>query len=306
MRPSTEPASPAVAYVLLALTMLFWSGNAVVARGLGDAMPPAALSFWRWLFAFLIMLPLGGRAAWRQRDLLRRHGGQVVTLAVLCVSTFNVVLYGALHLTTVINVAVVNSASPAIIALLAWLMLGERAGVAAAAGIAVSIAGVLVVVTAGDPLRLLALEANVGDALMLAGVLIWAAYSVLLRRLPPGIDPLGLFTVLTGLGTIGLVPIYGLEIALGARFEPTWPVIEALAYVAVFPSVLAVLFWNHGVKAVGPTRAGVMLNLVLVFSTALAVVFLGETVEGYHLAGAALVLAGITLTTRGAPSRRPA
>jgi len=269
-------------------------------------MPPAALSFWRWLFAFLIMLPLGGRAAWRQRDVLRRHGGQVLTLAVLCVTTFNVVLYGALHLTTVINVAVVNSASPAVIALLAWLMLGEKAGAAAAAGIAISIAGVLLVVTGGEPARLLALEANPGDALMLGGVLIWAAYSVLLRRLPPGIDPLGLFTVLTGLGTAGLIPLYGMEYALGGRFTLTWPVAEALAYVAVFPSVLAVLFWNHGVRAVGPTRAGVMLNLVLVFSTALAVAFLGETVEGYHLAGAALVLGGIYLTTRGPASRRRA
>ena len=147
----------------------------------------------------------------------------------------------------------------------------------------------------GDPAALLALRFAPGDLWLLAGVILWAGYSVLLRRRPEDLPPLTLLAATVAIALVLLLPLYGLELAAGARLQVTAASLASLAYVALFPSVLAYVFWNRGVREAGAARAGITLQLMPVFGALLAVVFLGERLAAYHWLGGALVMSGILL-----------
>jgi drug/metabolite transporter (DMT)-like permease len=179
-----------------------------------------------------------------------------------------------------------------------WLLAGERITPGQALGILLSIAGAALVVAQGDLAVLLALRFAPGDLWLLGGVMLWALYSVLLRRRPPELAPLTLLSATVALALVLLLPLYGLELAAGARLQVAAASLASLAYVALFPSVVAYVFWNRGVREVGPAPAGVTLQLMPVFGALLAALFLGERLAGYHWLGGALVMAGILLAWR--------
>jgi drug/metabolite transporter (DMT)-like permease len=285
-----RPSAP----LLLSAAALFWAGNFVAGRAVHGALDPLSLNFWRWIVAAAALLPL----AWRRLDpgqarLLRAHWRLVLALAATGVAGFNTVLYAALARTPAVNALLVFAATPAVVALLARAALGERCPGARGAGIALSLLGAAVLAARGDPAALPGPDADAGDAAAAAGVLIWACYTVLLRRRPPGLDPLALLAATVAVGLALMLPAW---LWCGARLPPPRPpVLLALAYLGLCASVLGFLAWTRGVGLVGPARAGVDLNLVPVFGAGLAVALLGEALAAYHLAGGALVFAGLLL-----------
>ncbi|MSP84035.1 MAG: DMT family transporter [Alphaproteobacteria bacterium] len=293
--------SAPLAMLILALGMLFWSGNVVIGRGIHDLIPPVSLSFFRWSLATLVVLAFAGRRVWALRAVIAMNLRLLVALALLSVTTYTTLLYMALHATTAVNATIVNSAAPVLYAILAWMVLGQAVTARQIVGMVISMVGVAAIVARGDPGVLASFRLNLGDALVLFGGLTWAFYSVLLKRLPPQIDAIALVAAMFPLGWLLLLPLYAVELALGARFPWSWETATVVGYVGIFPSILATLAWNHGVAVLGPTRASMFLHLVLVFGVGLAVLVLGETLEPHHLVGAGLILAGITLTSaRGA------
>jgi drug/metabolite transporter (DMT)-like permease len=280
--------------LLLSAAALFWAGNFVTGRAVHGVLDPLSLNFWRWAFAAAALLPLARqRLDIEQARLLRAHWRLVLALACTGVVGFNTVIYAALARTPAVNALLIFAATPAVVALLARTVLGERCPVTHRAGIALSMLGVAVLVASGDPASLLGFGDGTGDAIALAGVLIFAAYTVLLRRRPPGLDPLALLAATVAVGLVLMLPAW---ICCGARLPPAEPpVLLALAYLGLCASVLGFLAWTRGVGRVGPARAGVYLNLTPVFGTCLAVALLGEAPSPHHLAGGALVLAGLLL-----------
>ena len=177
-------------------------------------------------------------------------------------------------------------------------MTGERITLGQAFGVVASIAGAALVIARGDLGVLLGLRFAPGDLWLLAGVILWALYTVLLRHRPAGLPPLVLLTATIALALLLLLPLYALELWSGARLQLTGESLASLAYVALFPSVVAYIFWNRGVREVGPNAAGVTLQLMPVFGALLAAAFLGERLAGHHWLGGALVLSGILLAWR--------
>lgn len=285
-------------HILLLLTAAFWAGNAVIARGSVGTMPPLALSFWRWLAALLILLPFGLPRLRSQWPLIRRHLPILTVLAATSVAAYNTMLYLALQTTTAINAMLVASSMPMVIILLSWLWLGEGIGLRQGFGVLVSLAGVLAVIGRGDVRVLAGLELQVGDLWVLAAVMSWSVYSVLLRRHPTGIDPTAMLTVLCIIGTALILPLYLWELAAGQDFVLTWHTAGVIGYLALFPSALAYYFWNQGVAAVGANTAGLYAYVVPVFAAVLAVVFLGEELRWFHAAGLALIFLGIWLARK--------
>lgn len=171
-------------------------------------------------------------------------------------------------------------------------------------GIAVSLAGVVAIVTRGSPAALLELSLNPGDLWVLAAVLAWAFYTVLLRRRPAGVDALALLTVLVAVGVVFIAPFYALEAARGATMRLDAVTVASVAYVGIFPSVLSYAFWNQAVGEMGPNRAGVFIHLLPAFGSLLAILLLGESFRLFHGAGIGLILLGVTLAGR-APRRPP-
>ena len=285
-------------YLLLILTTFFWSGNFILGRAVRDAFSPVALSFWRWTIALLILLPftwVGVRGQWSS---IRRHWASLTLLAVLGIDIFNTFVYVGLQSTTATNAVIMMSTTPVIIVGLSYFLLKITVTRWQGLGITVSLLGVLVIVTRGDLTTLLVQRFNQGDAWMLMAVLCWALYSVCLNWRPAALDSLVFLTTTIGIGVAFLAPVYVWDIAVnGAILDITPITLSSIAYVAVFPSVLAFIFWNLGVAELGANRTGQFIHLMPAFGVVLAFVFLGERLYGFHWLGIGLIAVGIYLAT---------
>ena len=280
-------------YVLLTLAPLFWAGNAVVGRAVVSEIPPAALAQIRWSAAFLLLLPFAWTHLRRELPLIRRHIWTMLLLSVTGITAFNTMQYWSLQYTTATNVTVLQSSMPLLIGLWSWLLWRDPLTRAQLAGVVISLFGVLAIVSNGDMALLLGLALNVGDIVMLMAIADHALYSALLR-LRPGISPIGFLTATIGLGALLLIPFTVAEYALGIRIGSIDAGgYAALAYVAVFPSILSYLFFNRGVDLIGANRSGPFFHLVPLFGATLAIMFLGERPGWHHLVGAILIIGGV-------------
>ncbi|MHA7809049.1 MAG: DMT family transporter [Marinobacter adhaerens] len=290
---------PGLAYIGLVLTPLFWAGNAVVARGTVENIPPLSMSFWRWVIALAILLPFGLPGIWRHRQVIRQRFGSMLALATFSVGAFNTLLYLAATTTTATNIALINATIPIFVALLAWILLGDRTRPIQALGIALAITGIVTVIARGDLSVLTSLQAQPGDLIMVAAVFSWGLFSVLLRRQAVPLPALTFLTTQILLGTMVVLPFYLTDlIFFSGGFELSKTTAMPLLYFAIFPGILAYGFWNHGVHEIGPARAAIFMYLTPVFASILAGIFLAESLGLFHIIGGVLILAGLVLATQ--------
>lgn len=285
-------------YLLLTLTVLSWSGNMVVGRGIRGDIPPLTLAFWRWLIAFLLVLPLAWPHLRSQWPLLRQGWKPVAFLGLLGVGGYNTFAYLALQDTTATNAALLNSFIPIATIGISWAFLGKHLRRIESLGVVVSLCGALTIVSRGDPAVLAHLNLNVGDVWMLVAVLDWAIYTVALAWRPAGVHPMLMLGAMTAVGLAALTPACLWEIAQGRQMTVHLGSLAALAYVGIFPSFIGYIFYNKGVAEVGANKASLFIHLMPVFGTLLSFVFLGEIPFWYHYLGIALIFTGIWLTMK--------
>lgn len=282
------------AYVILILTSLFWGGNAIAGKLAIGHVSPMLLTTLRWGVALLVLLAIG----WRQLALdwpeLRRKLLLLMLLGALGFSIFNVALYSALLYTTAINVSIEQAGMPMIIFIANFLLFRLKVTLGQIAGFVLSIFGVALTASHGEPARLLALDLNFGDVLMLLAILVYGAYTVALR-FKPQVHWKSLMIVLSGAAFLTSIPFAVAEAALGAGISPDLRGWTVVVYTAILPSVVAQVFYIRGVELIGANRAGLFINLVPIFGTLLSILILGEAFHAYHAAAMALVLGGIWL-----------
>lgn len=272
--------------------MLCWAGNFIVGRWSAGQIPPITLSFLRWTGAAILLLPFAWPYLRRDWPVIRRNFPILIGLVVIGTGLFNSLQYIALNGTTATNGSIINSTSPVMIAVISYFLGRERLGGLQCLGISISLVGVLCLVARGELSNITELSFYWGDLVMLGAMLMWAVYTILLDKRPP-ISALG-FACFTYLGASVLnAGLAGAELAAGARIIWSTEVIMAIAYVTIFPSLIAYLCYNRGVEILGPTRAGVFMHLVPLFTMGFAVAFLGEQLALYQLAGLVLILAGV-------------
>jgi drug/metabolite transporter (DMT)-like permease len=282
------------AYPILLLTTLFWGGNAVAGKLAVGHVSPMLLTTARWGLALVILLIIGLprlRADWPK---VQRNALYLAALGGVGFSIFNIALYSAVAYTSAINVSIEQAGIPMLILIGNFLLFRLHATWAQIAGFLVSLLGVALTASHGDLARLLALDLNFGDALMLAAVTGYAGYTIALR-FKPDIHWQSLMIALTAGAFITSVPFAVMEFAAGAAILPDplgWAII---LYTVIFPSILAQIFYVRGVELIGANRAGLFVNLVPVFGTLLSVVALSEAFYAYHAIALALVLGGIWL-----------
>lgn len=298
--PAPAAALPAwPAYAALTLSAFSFALNWVVGRALHDALSPATLAFSRWASALAILAPFAAMPAWRDRARIVAVAPRLVLFAALGIFGYNVLAYWGMHYTTAMNGALLNALVPTFILALSALFLRERLGMRAWAGVAISLAGVVIILTRGHPETLVALGFNAGDLLVLGGVLVWALYSIALRWRPGGLHPLAFLagTMIAGVAITGAAAAIEQSADLGyAHWSPA--VIAGVLLLGLFPSVLAYICWNFGVARIGAARAGIFSNLIPVFGAALSIAFLGETLGAHHAVGMVAVGAGLWLINR--------
>ncbi len=284
------------AWTLLILANLFWAGNIVLGRGVAGMVPPIALAFWRWTGAFLVAVGFAWPYLKRDAAVLRRHWRMMLLLSVTGIATYNTMSYIGLTSTTALNVLLLQSAGPLIIIIWVFVLFGERPTRWQSVGVLLSLAGVATIAAHGSLETLLHLSLNRGDVWILAAMAIYGIYAAMFR-VRPAAHPLSFLVAMMGIGSLMILPFYLWEIAQGGRIEGGVPAWLAMAYIAIFPSFIAYLFFNRGIELIGAARASQSWHLMPVFGSILAVLFLGETFYLYHAVGIALIAAGIVLAS---------
>jgi drug/metabolite transporter (DMT)-like permease len=284
-------------YLLLCITAAFWAGNAIIGRLAAGHIPPVTLGFLRWFGAFLLVLPFAWRHLKRDWDVIRAKLGLMVIVSITGVGIFSTLQYWALEYTEALNTLLLQSALPLIVAVWSLILLGVRLTLAQAIGVMVSLAGVLVILLHGDLTALSNIRFNKGDLIFTVALSIFGLYSVLVTK-RPALHGLSFVAFTFGCGAACLVPLLIWELLARPLMQLDAKNVLSLIYVAVFPSTLAYLCFNRGVQLIGANRAAPFFHVVPVFGAAMAIAFLGERPQAFHVIGFALVLTGVYVASR--------
>ena len=290
------------AYVLLTLVALFWAGNTVVGRAVNEDLPPFGLAFWRSFGAFLILLPFGLTRVRSQWDLVAANWRILTLLGFLGMTCFSAFVFVGLQYTDAVNGSLIQGTLTINIILVSLVLLGALITLRQTVGVVIGLAGLVIIVIRGDIEILTGLRLNIGDPLVYAGVMCHALFSVLLPRRPAALDLIAFMTVLFFVGSVLTLPLHVWEMTQGRYMPLNFTALWASFFVALFPSVLAQIFWADAIRQVGATTAGYFIYLTPVFGALMATVLLGETFAWFHLIGIALIFAGIYVATI-APAR---
>jgi len=288
-----------LAYLLLILTTLFWSGNFIVGKAASTyEIPPFSLNFYRWLFAGLILLPFTLREILEKKNYIFSNIGFFIILGVTSITIFNSTVYYSLYYMQVISGVLMISTIPVWIMFISSILGIEQTNKFQIFGVILSLLGVLFIITKSDLEVIKNLDFNRGDLIMASGMFAWALYSALLKKKKYDISQITLLEVVIITGLVFLIPIYILEIYFGNKIVLGKPFILTLSYVVIFPGLASFFFWIKGIAIIGANRAGVFLHLMPVFGSIMAIILFDEKFMIYHLFGVIFIIAGITLSNR--------
>ena len=288
-----------LAYLLLILTTLFWSGNFIIGKAASIyQVPPFSLNFYRWLFAFLILLPFTFKEILANKKYIIENIGFFIILGITSITIFNSIVYYSLYYTQVISGVLMISTIPVWIMFIASILNIEKTNLFQIIGVILSLTGVLFIITKADIELIKSLNFNKGDLSMVVAMFSWATYSALLKKKNYEVSQIALLEVIIMCGLVFLIPVYFIEMRLGNSITIGKPFILILTYVVLFPGILAFLFWIKGIAIIGANRAGVFLHLMPIFGALMAMIIFGEKFMFYHFLGAIFIIAGITLSNK--------
>jgi len=286
------------AYAGLIMAVFFWATNTVLARGVVHDMNPMALSFWRWVVAFLVILPFSVKCLLKDANEIKINKFRLAMLSFFSVTAYNTLLYKAAHYTTALNMSIAAAAFPTITIVIAWLVIHEIPSIPQLIGVVISAVGMLCLIVQGSFENLYNLKFNYGDLMVVGAVISWSIYSVYLRKFKIQIEPISFLTMTITLGSIFIMPFYAWEIFATQTFSLTLKVVPIILFVGIFPSILSYFWWNHGIVKVGPSISAMFYYLLPLFAAILAFIFLGEQVKLFHIFGGTLIFSGLYLAIK--------
>ncbi len=285
----------AAGYLFALAATALWSGNHFIARALRETVPPVSMAFLRWATATLVFLPFAAKGVFRERRELGRALPYLTATALLGVSLFNTLIYYAGRTTTALNLSLISLVFPIFVLILSRIFLGERMPLRRIAGILVVLAGVAVLITKGRLETLRTLELAPGDLLMLMAALIFAVYTLLLKRRPAGLSLSTLQFSTFAIGTVLLAPLFARERAFLPPLVLDAGTAGAVLYTGVFASLAAFLSWNQAIEKIGTSKAGLVYYTLPIWSGLLAWAFLGEAPGAAQALSMVLVVGGIVV-----------
>ena len=288
-----------LAYTLLVLASLCWSGNFIVGKfATLFEIPPLTLNTFRWISVWLILIPFTFKEIYKNLAYIKKNLLAIAFMGVITISTFNSVVYFALNYTQVVNAVLVLAIIPAVTIVLSSLMKVEKSNISQIFGLILSIIGVGSIISNGDVQRIVSLSFNNGDLWMLVCVLSWALYSTLLKKNKFKLSQFSLIQIMVSVGVIFLIPQYFYEQSIGLELNFNKAFFLILFYVVVFPAIVAYYCWQKGVEIIGPNRATMFIQLMPLFSAVMAIIIFKEKFELYHFVGATFIVSGIYLSNK--------
>ena len=288
-----------LAYFILILTTIFWSGNFIVGKAASTyEIPPFSLNFYRWFFAGLILFPFTIKELIAKKEYILENIGFFTILGITSITIFNSIVYYSLYYTQVISGILMISTIPVWIIFISSILNIEKTNIFQIIGVIFSLTGVIFIITKADLEIIKNLDFNKGDLSMVVAMFSWAVYSALLKRKKYEISQVTLLQVVIITGLIFLTPIYFIEMYMGNVIVLGIPFVLTLTYVVFFPGLASFFFWIKGISIIGANRAGVFLHLMPIFGAIMAMLIFNERFMFYHIFGAIFIIAGITLSNR--------
>ena len=284
---------------MLVCATLFWAGNFNVGKVafIGN-MPPFSLAFFRWLLVWIILLPFTFKEILKIKKEILKNLPLLFLLGFTSVAIFSSFTYNALNYTQVINASLFNTAIPAMIILVCFLLKIEKTNIFQLSGLLISILGILAIITRLDLNILLTLDFNKGDLFMIGGVISWGIYSAFLKKRIFQVSLLALIQIFCSLGLLILFPAFLYELMQGKTLVVNDNLFYILLYVAIFPSIGSYYCWAGAVSIIGANRAGIFLSLIPLFSTIFAIMFFNEKFLFFHFIGSILIIIGLFLSNK--------
>ena len=288
-----------LAAIYLFAATFFWAGNFIVGKTASiNEIPPVSLNFYRWVLAWLILLPFTYKELIKKKNYILNNIGLFIILGITAVTIFNSALFYSLKFTQVISGVLMISTVPVMIIFISSLLKIERTNIFQIIGVILSLTGVLFIVTKADFELLKNLDFNRGDIFMIIAMLSWATYSALLKKQKYELSQISLLQVVIGFGVIFLIPLYLIDLNMGNLIKLEKPFFLTLTYVVLFPGLASFFFWVKGVSLIGANRAGVFLHLMPILGAVMAMIIFDEKILFYHFLGAIFIVAGITLSNK--------
>ena len=287
------------AYIFLFLATFFWAGNFIVGKFASSyQIPPFSLNFYRWLFAWLILIPFTIQEILKKKNYIIKNYRYYMVLGVTSVTIFNSIVYYSLNFTQVISGVLMISTIPVMIMFISSILKIEKTNIFQILGVACSFLGVILIVTKANFEILINLDFNKGDITMVLAMLSWATYSALLKKKKHELSQLTLLEVIISFGLLFLIPIYFVEYQMGNTINLDKHFIMVLFYVVLFPGLASFIFWIKGISLIGANRSGVFLHIMPILSAIMAIIIFDEKFMFYHMLGAIFILIGILLSNR--------
>ena len=284
-------------YIFLVLAVLFWSGNFITGRYISTSIEPMQLSFYRWFFVLVLLLPY---IFINYKDLIlgfKKDSLLLVVFGAFGIAGFNTFLYYGLQTTSATNALLINSSTPIFIILISSIIFRIAITKIQILGVLLSTLGVLYLILKGNINHILELNFTPGDLWILLAAFDWAIYSVLLKFKPKDLSSFSFLTITSFIGVMILYIAFILQgYSLEFSFLSNKEVLYSLIYIVIFPSILSFYFWNMATIEIGANKAGQSAHLMPIFGAILAYIFLGEVLEFYHIVGIVLIAIGIYLT----------
>jgi drug/metabolite transporter (DMT)-like permease len=288
-----------LAYFLLILTTIFWSGNFIVGKAASIyEIPPFSLNFYRWFFAGLILMPFTIKELINKKNYIFSNLGFFIILGITSITIFNSIVYYSLYYTQVISGVLMISTIPVWIIFISSMLNIEKTNIFQIIGVALSLTGVIFIITKADIDLIKNLDFNKGDLTMVIAMFSWALYSSLLKKKKYEISQISLLQVVIITGLVFLTPVYFIEMNMGNVIKLGKPFYLTLTYVVLFPGLASFFFWIKGIGIIGANRAGAFLHLMPIFGAIMAMVIFDEKFMFYHFLGAIFIIAGITLSNK--------
>jgi drug/metabolite transporter (DMT)-like permease len=284
-------------YIAALAATVLWAGNFVVARGIAHEIPPIQLNFWRWVLAFLCILPLALPKLRADLPAIRRHWPYLTGMALVGVAALNSLIYKAGQTTESLNMALLVPTAPVMIIVMSRIFYGEPLTPRRLTGVGIVLLGVVELVSRGDWQHLATLQFLPGDLWALAGAACFAVYSLFIRKRPAAISIEGFNAAMFGLGLLLMLPALAWEMAVMPR--PMWSlhVVEGILYAGIGCSFAAYTIWTKAIASIGPVLAGIVYYSLPLFTAIESLLLLDERISLSHLIGGALIVAGILLAT---------
>jgi len=278
---------------------LFWAGNFNIGKvAFLENISPFTLAFLRWTLVWIILLPFTYKEILNLKSIIIKNFKFIFLLGLSSVFLYSALTYKALNYTQVINASLFNTAVPATIILVCFLLKIEKTNIFQLSGLLTSTLGILAIVTKLDLNILLSLDFNKGDLLMIVAIISWGVYSALLKKRNFEISLLALVQITCTFGLIMLAPAFLVELNQGQSVDMNLNLFYILLYVAIFPSIGSYYCWSGAVSIIGANRAGIFLSLIPLFSTLFAIILFDEKFLFFHLIGTILIILGLFLSNK--------